>query len=120
MYLPQAVSLQPLLGVEWDLFHHDHLTDDVQFEPAAVSSSVAMPLFPTTPLQTRQVHRGKTGPFLRRIVHDHLHLPSEMGLGGRNRANQAIRPSPLYLYSYSFFSVYNSTLYIFMYVPATA
>ena len=69
MYLPQAVSLLPLLGIDWDLFRHDHLTDDVQFEPAAVSCSVAVPLFPTTPLQTRQqvLHRGKTGSFLRRI-----------------------------------------------------
>jgi hypothetical protein len=39
------------------------------------------------------------------IVHDRLHLPSEMGFGGRNRANQAVRPSPLYLYSNSFFDV---------------
>ena len=42
MYLPQAVSLLPLLGVNWDLFRHDHLADDVHFEPAAVSCSVAV------------------------------------------------------------------------------
>ena len=42
MYLPQAVSLLPLLGIDWDLFRHDHLADDVQFEPAAVSCSVAV------------------------------------------------------------------------------
>ena len=39
------------------------------------------------------------------IVHVRIHFASEMGFGGRNRANQAVRPSPLYLYSYSFFDV---------------
>ena len=40
------------------------------------------------PLQSRQARRGKTRPFRRRIiVHNHLHLLSELGVGGRNPAN---------------------------------
>ena len=70
MYLRQAVSLPPSLGIEWDLFRRIPLAEDVQLEPALTSCSVAVVLFPAAPLQPRQVRRGKTGPVLRRIARD--------------------------------------------------
>ena len=51
---------------------------EVELELAVVTSSVAVPLFSSVPLQLRQVRRGKTGYFLRRIIHDRLSLPSEL------------------------------------------
>ena len=63
MYLPKAVSLPPLLGIEWDLFRRDHLSQDVAFMPLVVSCSVAVPLFPATTLQSRPVRMGTTGLF---------------------------------------------------------
>ena len=97
MYLAQAISLLPQLGIEWDLFRRILLVEDVWLEPAVVSCSVAAVLFPAAPLPPRQVCRGKTGPFRSRIARARLHLPSEMGLGGRNLANQVVRPLPAYL-----------------------
>ena len=58
-----------------------------RLEPAVVGCSVAAPLFAAAPLQSRQARRGKTRPFRRRIAHNHLHLPSELDVGGRNPAN---------------------------------
>jgi hypothetical protein len=56
MYLPQAVSLPPLLGIERDLFRYRHLVKEVELELAVVSYSVVVPLFfPATPLQSRQI-----------------------------------------------------------------
>ncbi len=63
MYLPQTVSLPPLLGIEWDLFQCSHLVQEVELEPAVVTCSIAVPLFPAVPLQSRQVHWSKTGTF---------------------------------------------------------
>ena len=97
MYLPQAVSLPPQLGIDWDLFQRIHLAEEDKLEPAVVGYSVAAPLSPAAPLQPRQAHRGKTGLFRCRIARNRLHLPSELGLGGRNPATQAVRPSPSYL-----------------------
>jgi hypothetical protein len=97
MYLPQAVSLPPLLGIEWGLFRRIPLTEDVQLEPAVTSCSVAAVLFPAAPLQLRQVRSGKTGPVLRRIARDRRLFASEMRLGGRNPATQAVSILPSYL-----------------------
>ena len=92
MYPPQAASLLPLLGIERDLSRCSRLVEEVELEPAVVvGCSVVVPLSPATPLQSRQVRRGKTGPFLRRIVRDRRQLPSELGFGGTNPANQAVR-----------------------------
>ena len=90
MYPPQAASLPPLLGIERDLFRCRHLVEEVELELAVVGCSVVVPLFPATPLQSRQVRRGKIGPFLRRIARDRRPLPSALGLGGTNLAHQAV------------------------------
>jgi hypothetical protein len=42
MYLWQAISLQPLVGTESDLFHHTHLMEEVQSEPALVTGRLAV------------------------------------------------------------------------------
>ena len=89
MYPPQAASLPPLLGIERDLFRCSHLVEEV--EPAVVGCSVVVPLSPATVLQSRQVCRGKTGPFSRRIAHDQRQLPSELRFGGANPAHQVVR-----------------------------
>ena len=68
--MPQAASIPPLLGIERDLFRYSRLVEEVELEPAVVDCSVVVPLCPATPLQSRQVGRGKTGPFLRRIARD--------------------------------------------------
>ena len=52
----QVASLLPLLGIERDLFRCSHLVEEVELEPAVVGCSVVVPLFPATPLQSRQVH----------------------------------------------------------------
>ena len=89
MYPPQAASLPPLLGIERDLFRCSRLVEEVELEPAVVvGCSVVVPLSPAT---SRQVRRGKTGPFLRRITRDRRQLPSELDFGGTNPANQAVR-----------------------------
>ena len=41
--------------------------------------------------------QAKTGPFLGLIARDRLQLPSELGLGCRNPARQAVSPSLAYL-----------------------
>ena len=91
MYPPQAASLLPLLGYERDLFRCSRLVEEVELEPAAVGCSVVVPLSPATLLQSRQVRRRKTGPYLRRITRDRRQLPSELDFGGTNPANQAVR-----------------------------
>ena len=90
MYLPQAASLPQLLGIERDLFRCRHLVEEVELELAVVGCSVVVPLFPATPLQSRQVHMGKIGPFLRRIARDRRPLPSALGLADTNPAHQAV------------------------------
>ena len=88
MYPPQTASLPPLLGIERDLFRCRHLVEEVELELAVVGCSVVVPLSPVTHLHSREVSRGKTGPFLRRIARDHRQLPSELGFGGTNPAHQ--------------------------------
>ena len=34
LYLPQVVSLPPLLGICWELFQRSQLLEEVQLEPA--------------------------------------------------------------------------------------
>ena len=87
MNLPQAVSFPPQLRIDWDLSRHISLVEEGELEPAVVGCSVAAPLFHAAPLQSRQARRGKTRPFRKRIAHNHLHLPSELDVGGRNPAN---------------------------------
>ena len=38
VYLSQAVSFSPTLGIKWDLYWHVYLAEKDQFEPAEVSS----------------------------------------------------------------------------------
>ena len=71
--------------------------EEVELEPAMVGCSVVVPLSPATPLQSRQVRRGKTGPYLRRIARDRRQLPSELGYESTNPANQAVRLETKYL-----------------------
>ena len=85
MYLPQAASLPQLLGIERDLFRCRQLVEEVELELAVVGCSVVVPLFPATLLQSRQVRRGKIGPFLCRIARDRRLLPSALGLADTNR-----------------------------------
>ncbi len=97
-YLPQAVSLPAQLGIEWDFFLQKNPVQQVQLEPAVVTCSVAAPLVPAVSLQFWPVRRAKTGPFLvGLIVRDRRQLPSELGLGRRNPAHQAVSPSLAYL-----------------------
>ena len=88
MYPPQAASLPPLLGIERDLFRYSRLVEEVELEAAVVGCSVVVPLLPVTPLHSREVRRGKTGPFLRRIARDRRQLPSDLSFGGTNLAHQ--------------------------------
>ena len=97
MILPQAVSFPPQLRIDWDFSRRIPLVAEGELEPAVVGCSVAAPLFHAATLQSRQARRGKTRPFQSRIAHDRLRLLSELGVGGRNPANQAVRPSPSYL-----------------------
>ena len=87
MYLSQAVPRPPSLGIEWDLFRHSQLVEEVQLEPAVVTCGFAALLVPAIPLQPGQVCRGKTGPFWRRIARARCPLPSELGVGCRNPAH---------------------------------
>ena len=91
VYLSQAVSLPPLLGIEWDLFRRNHRSEDVEFEPVVVSWSVAVPLWPATSLQSRPVRTVSPGLFLLRMVSERHQLPSEMDLGSRIPAHKAVR-----------------------------
>ncbi len=63
MYLSQAVPRPPSLGIEWDLFLHSQLVEEVQLEHAVVTCGFTALLVPAIPLQPGQVCRGKTGPF---------------------------------------------------------
>jgi hypothetical protein len=64
MYLPQAIPLPLLAGIEWDLFRHIQHTEEVELEPAVVTRSVMAPCFSAVPLPTRHVYRGKAGVFI--------------------------------------------------------
>ncbi len=86
MYLPQAVPLPPSLGIESDLFLYGHPSEEVELELAVVTCSIAEPLVPALSLQSGQVCRGRTGPFLGLIARDRLHLRSKVGLGCGNPA----------------------------------
>ena len=74
MNLPQAVSFSPQLRIDWDLSRRISLAEEGELEPTVVGCSVAAPLFPAAPLQSRQARRGKTGSFRSRIAHDRLYL----------------------------------------------
>ena len=80
MYLPQAISLPPSLGIERDLFLLNHPAEEVELEPTVVTCRVAMPLVPAVSLRSRQVHRGKSGAFLDLVARDRFHLRWELGL----------------------------------------
>ena len=97
VYLSQAMSLLSSLGTEWDLFRHTHPVQEVQLEPAVPSCSVAVPLVPVVPLQSGQVCRGETGPFLDLIARDRRLLQSELGLGCRNPADHVVSAYYIYL-----------------------
>ncbi len=86
MYLPQAVPLPPSFGIESDLFLYGHPLEEVQLETAVVTCSIAEPLVLALSLQSGQLCRGRTGPFLSLIARDRLHLRSKMGLGCGNPA----------------------------------
>ena len=87
MYLPQAVPRPPSLGIEWDLFRHNQLVEEVQLEPAVVTCSVAVRFVPAIPLRPGQVRRGKTGSFLGPFARDRLHLRWELDVGCRHPAH---------------------------------
>jgi hypothetical protein len=82
---------QPLLRVEWDLFHHDHLTDDVQFKPTAVSCSVGVSLsYDTSANQAGAwAFRSRITPLLR--------------LALNSRICNFIRLNVVYTYIYCFY-----------------
>ena len=86
MYLSQAISLPPPLGIEWDLFRRIHPSEEVALEPMVGTCSVPAPLSPATPLLSRQVHWLKTGPFLGQIACNRLPLRSELSLACWNPA----------------------------------
>ena len=50
MFLPQAISLPPPLGIEWDLFRHIHRSEESALQPSVVTGSVAVPLSPCSTL----------------------------------------------------------------------
>ena len=60
VYLSQAVSFPPTLGIEWDLCWHVHLVKEDQFEPAVEASSDVAPLFLAEPLRSGHVRWSKT------------------------------------------------------------
>ena len=67
MFLSQAISFPPYLGIKWDLFLHVTLVKEV---PLATCSDVE-PLYPAVPpLRSGHVHWGKIGPFPGRIARD--------------------------------------------------
>ena len=59
MYLPQAASLLPLLGIERDLFRCSHLAEEVELEPAVVGCSVAVST--SLPCDTSAIEAGAQG-----------------------------------------------------------
>ena len=50
MFLSQAKSFLPSLGIEWDLFLHVNVVEEVPLEPAVVTCSDVKLLFPAVPL----------------------------------------------------------------------
>ena len=68
MYLSQAISFPPGLGIESDLFACVHQAEEVESEPAEVTCSAVLPPSPTELLHSRHVHRGKTEPVPSRIA----------------------------------------------------
>jgi hypothetical protein len=97
VYLSQAMPLLSSLGTKWDLFRHTHPVQEVQLESTVPSCSVAVPLVPAVPLQSGQVCRGETGPFLGLIARDRRLFRSELDLGCRNPADQVVSSYYLYL-----------------------
>ena len=58
MYLSQAISFPPGLGIESDLFACVHQAEEVESEPAEVTCSAVLPPSPTELLHSRHVHHS--------------------------------------------------------------
>ncbi len=97
VYLSQAVSFPPTLGIEWDLYWHVHLAEEDQFEPVVKASSDVAPLFLAESLRSGHVRGSKTLPVLGKIARNRHLLPSEMRFGCGNPANQKVRALASYL-----------------------
>ncbi len=61
MFLSQAKSFPPSLGIEWGLFLHVNLVEEVSLEPVVVTCSDVELLFPEVPLLSDHARRGETG-----------------------------------------------------------
>ena len=73
MFLSQAISFPPSLGIEWDLFLYINLVEEVPLEPVVVTCSDVELLFPEVPLLSDHARRGETGTFAPK---DHSQHPS--------------------------------------------
>ena len=117
VYLSQAVSCPPCIGMEWDLFCRVYLVKELHLELMLVTSRVVGPPLPAEPLRSGHVHRCKNGPDLRRIARDRrLSLP-KLRLGYGNPAHQEVSTHGYYWLSYSIFYACCAFMYIFLCVP---
>ena len=86
MYLLHAISLPLSIGVASGLLRHMQLAQECELEPLWVPFSRVVPPLPAVPLQSGQVHKGATEPFLGRLGPYWSELPFELPLGDTNRA----------------------------------
>ena len=117
VYLSQAVSCPPCIGMEWDLFCRVHLVKELQLELMLGTSRVVVPPLPAESLRSGHVRRCKNGPDLSRIARDHRLSLSKLRLGYGNPAHQEVRVRGLYWMSYSNFYACCAFVYIFLCVP---
>ena len=106
VYLSQAVSCPPCIGMEWDLFCRVHLVKVLLLELMLGTSRVVVPTLPAESLRSGHVRRCKNGPDLSRIAR-----------GYGNPAHQEVRVRGLYWMSYSNFYACCAFMYIFLCVP---
>ena len=101
MYLSQAISHAPSLGIEWDLFQQGRLVEEDDTEVAEVACSVGCHFtlqHHCNPGRCAGTRLDKTEAFQRRIACNLLHLPSELDLGCRNPGHQEVRVLAWYIF----------------------
>ena len=119
MYLPQAVSFPPSLGIEWDLSWRVHLGREVQLEPMVVTSSIVVPRYPAVPLRSGTCTGARPDLSREGSLETRRLLPSGMRLGCGNPAHPEVRACDAYWLSYSNIYLRSAFIYLFVCVPAT-
>ena len=67
MYLPQAATLPPSIGAQWDLFPCIHLAPESQFEPTVTTFGPVVRPPAALPPNSAAVCRGESRRTLNRI-----------------------------------------------------